>query len=89
MIQVRLIQIMDIIYIETGFGNYSTKRDKRIRDGVLVDGGYDALNFLRCATKTDAFQGKDLHEVTYLGTRLSLMVWLVGQSLGKCSGNVL
>ena len=41
--------------------------DKRIREWCFgsLDGGYDGELFYGVLPRTDAFQGKDLHEVTY------------------------
>ena len=63
----RTIQTMDIILRETGLETIPYKRDKRIREWCFgsLDGGYDGELFYGVLPRTDAFQGKDLHEVTY------------------------
>lgn len=63
----RTIQTMDIILRETGLGTIPYKRDKRIREWCFgsLDGGYDGELFYGVLPRTDAFQGKELHEVTY------------------------
>ena len=63
----RTIQTMDIILRETGFESIPYKRDKRIREWCFgsLDGGYDGELFYGVLPRTDAFQGKDLYEVSY------------------------
>ena len=63
----RTIQTMDIILRETGLETIPYKRDKRIREWCFgsLDGGYDGELFYGVLPRTAAFQGKDLHEVTY------------------------
>ena len=63
----RTIQTMDIILRETGLETIPYKRDKRIREWCFgsLDGGYDGELFYGVLPRTDAFQGKELHEVTY------------------------
>ena len=58
---------MDIILRETGFESIPYKRDKRIREWCFgsLDGGYDGELFYGVLPRTDAFQGKDLYEVSY------------------------
>lgn len=96
----RTIQTMDIILRETGLETIPYKRDKRIREWCFgsFDGGYDGEFFYDVLPRTVAFQGKNIHDVTYPELaqsilslpRVSLMqIRLVGQNLGKFSENVL
>ena len=64
----RTIQTMGIILQELGLtGQIPYRYDKRIREWCFgsLDGGYDGELFYGVLPRTDAFQGKDLHEVTY------------------------
>ena len=64
----RTIQTMGIILEELGLqGKIPYRMDKRIREWCFgsLDGGYDGELFYGVLPRTDAFQGKDLHEVTY------------------------
>lgn len=63
----RTIQTMDIILHETGLESIPYKRDKRIREWCFgsLDGGYDGELFYGVLPRTAAFQGKDLHDVSY------------------------
>ena len=64
----RTIQTMGIILQELGLtGKIPYRYDKRIREWCFgsLDGGYDGELFYGVLPRTDAFQGKDLHEVTY------------------------
>ena len=88
----RTIQTMDIILRETGLETIPYKRDKRIREWCFgsLDGGYDGELFYGVLPRTDAFQGKDLHEVTYPELAQGILdVDTAGWAeLGKCSENV-
>ena len=57
---------------------------------VVLDGGYDGELFYGVLPRTDAFQGKDLHEVTYPELAQGILdVDTAGWAeLGKCSENV-
>jgi len=63
----RTIQTMDIILRETGLETIPYKRDKRIREWCFgsFDGGYDGEFFYGVLPRTVAFQGKNIHDVTY------------------------
>ena len=64
----RTIQTMGIVLQELGLtGQIPYRYDKRIREWCFgsLDGGYDGELFYGVLPRTDAFQGKDLHEVTY------------------------
>ncbi|MDU1934603.1 MAG: histidine phosphatase family protein, partial [Streptococcus thermophilus] len=63
----RTIQTMDIILRETGLETIPYKRDKRIREWCFgsFDGGYDGEFFYGVLPRTAAFQGKNIHDVTY------------------------
>ena len=67
MIQVERFKPWISILRETGLETIPYKRDKRIREWCFgsLDGGYDGELFYGVLPRTDAFQGKDLHEVTY------------------------